>query len=166
MVAERISLGAIYTTFLQLEINEGMVYDIVLDYKIGNRTISPPAFKDLAALKSFINTNYPYTRLTGTDMICTWQPYMPVKFWVEKENGIQVQFKQALNTTKGKLYNLSEKRLRELYGYINSITGYIHFDDYISPTTPTYVECVYIDDIIEDGGYIKANEEYKKYTKL
>lgn len=166
MIAERISLGAIYRTLLQLETNEGRVYDIVLDYRIGNKTISPPVFKDLNDLKTFINKNYPYMYLSGEDMLCTWQPYMPVKFWVEKNNGIQVQFKEVLNTTKGKLYKLSEKRLRELYNYINTISGFIHFDDYISPSTPTYVECIYIDDIIEDGGFTKAETEYKKYAKL
>lgn len=166
MIAERISLGAIYRTLLQLESNEGRVYDIVLDYKIGNRTISPPVFKDLEALKTFINNNYPYVYLSGEDMICTWQPYMPVKFWVEKDNGIQVQFKEIITTTKGKLYKMSEKKLRELYSYINTTVGYIHFDDYISPSTPTYVECIYIDDIVDDGGYQKAELEYKKYARL
>jgi len=166
MIAERISLGAIYNTLFQLEINDGRVYDIVLDYSIGNKTISPPVFKDLEALKLFINTNYPYARLNGVDMICTWQPYMPVKFWVEKNNGIQIQFKEVLNTTKGKLYKISEKKLRELYDYINNIKGYINFDNYIAPTTPTYVECVYINDILNDGGFGKTEEEYKKYAKL
>jgi hypothetical protein len=166
MIAERISLVAIYRTLLQLQTNEGKVYDIVLNYKIGNKTISPPVFKDLNAIKDFINKNYPYMYLSGQDMICTWQPYMPVKFWVEKENNIQVQFKEALNTTKGKLYTMSEKKLKELYNYINKISGFIHFDDYVSPTTPTYVECIYIDDIIEDGGFLEAEKEYKKYAKL
>lgn len=166
MIVERISLGAIYKTLSQIETNEGKVYDIVLDYKIGRKTISPPVFKDLNALKAFINNNYPYMYIDGESMICTWNPYRPVKFWVQKENGIQVQFKEVLNTTKGKLYKLSEKRLRELHSYINAVSGYIHFDDYISPSTPTYVECIYIDDIIEDGGYFKAEQEYKKYTRI
>lgn len=166
MIAERISLVAIYRTLLQLQINEGKVYDIVLNYKIGNKTISPPVFKDLDAIKSFINLNYPYLILTGEDMLCTWQPYLPVKFWVEKTNGIQVQFKEDIYTTKGSLYTMSEKRLRELVSYINKVSGYINFDDYISPTTPSYVECVYIDDIIDDGGFVIAQEEYKKYARI
>ena len=166
MIVERISLGAIYRTLSQIEINEGKVYDIVIDYRIGNKTISPPVFKDLDALKSFIQRNYPYVYISGDDSICTWNAYRPVKFWVEKENGIQVQFKEILNTTKGKLYKLSEKRLRELHEYIKAVEGYIHFDDYVSPTTPTYVECIYIDDVIEDGGFSIAAEEYKKYAKL
>lgn len=166
MIVERISLGAIYRTLLQVEINEGKVYDIVLDYKLGRKTISPPVFKDLNALKLFINKNYPYMYLNEDDSLCTWNPYRPVKFWVEKENGIQVHFKEILETTKGKLYKLSEKRLRELNKYINNVTGFIHFDDYISPTTPTYVECIYIDDVIEDGGFNLAATEYKKYAKL
>ena len=166
MIAERISLVAIYRTLLQLQINEGRVYDIVLNYKIGNKTISPPVFKDLDAIKSFININYPHLILTGEDMLCTWQPYQPVKFWVEKTNGIQVQFKEDIYTTKGSLYNMSEKRLRELVSYINQVSGYINFDDYISPNTPSYVECVYIDDIIDDGGFVIAQEEYKKYARI
>ena len=166
MIVERISLGAIYRTLLQVEINEGKVYDIVLDYKLGNKTISPPVFKDLQSLKSFIEANYPYRYLSQNDSICTWNAYFPVKFWVEKENGIQVHFKEILQTTKGKLYKLSEKRLRELNKYIKAVEGYIHFDDYISPTTPTYVECIYIDDVIDDGGFSIAAEEYKKYAKL
>ena len=47
MIVERISLGATYRTLLQVEINEGKVYDIVLDYKIGRKTISPPVFKGI-----------------------------------------------------------------------------------------------------------------------
>lgn len=166
MIAERISLGAIYRTLSNIETNEGKVTGIVLDYRIGNKVISPPVFEDLAALRTFINRNYPFIRLTGQDLICSWQPYMPVKFWVAKENGIQVQFKEPLTATKGKLYKISEKRLRELRDYIKSVEGYIHFDDYIAPTTPTYVECVYIDDILDDGGFDKASEEYKKYINL
>lgn len=166
MIAERISLGAIYKTLSNVESNEGKITGIVLDYRIGNKVISPPVFEDLNTLKSFINRNYPFIRLTGEDLICSWQPYMPIKFWVAKENGIQVQFKADLATTKGKLYKMSEKRLRELKDYINSIEGYINFDNYIAPSTPTYVECVYIDDILDDGGFNKANEEYKKYATL
>ena len=118
MISERISLGAIYKTLSNIEANEGKVTDIVLDYRIGNKVISPPVFEDLASLRTFINKNYPFVRLTGEDLICSWQPYMPVKFWVAKENGIQVQFKEPLTATKGKLYKLSEKRLRELKTYI------------------------------------------------
>ena len=88
------------------------------------------------------------------DLLCQWTPC------------IQVQFKEPLTATKGKLYKISEKRLRELRDYIKSVEGYIHFDDYIAPTTPTYVECVYIDDILDDGGFNKASEEYKKYINL
>ena len=166
MIVERITLGAIYRTLSQLEANEGKVYDIVLDYKLGNQTISPPVFKDLGALKSFIQKNYPYVYFDNTSTVCTWNGYRPVKFWVQKENGIQVQFKEILNTTKGKLYKISEKRLRELSTYLNQIEGYVHFDDYISPTTPTYVECIYIDDVVEDTNFIKIDTEYKKYTRL
>lgn len=166
MIVERITLGAIYRTLLQVEINEGQVYDIVLNYKIGNKTISPPVFKGLDELKTFIDANYPYQYLSDESMICTWNGYKPVKFWVAKENGIQVHFKEILQTTKSKLYKLSEKRLRELQSYVNQVEGFIHFDDYVSPTTPTYVECIYVDDVIEDGGVQLAITEYKKYAKL
>ena len=166
MIVERISLGAIYRALIQVQINEGKVYDIVVDYRIGNKTISPAVFKDLNALKLFINKNYPYIYITEQDSICTWNPYKPVKFWVEKNNGIQVHFKEELETTKSKLYKISVKRLRELRNYIDKITGFIHFDDYIAPTTPTYVECIYIDDIRNDGEFIIAETEYKKYAKL
>jgi len=166
MIVERITLGAIYNTLTQVETNEGKVYDIVLNYKIGNKTISPPVFKDLQTLKSFINTNYPYMYLSDESMLCTWNGFKPVKFWVEKENGIQVHFKELLQTTKQKLYKLSEKRLKELQRYVNTVEGFIHFDDYVSPSTPTYVECIYIDDVIEDGGMQLAITEYKKYAKL
>ena len=101
MIVERITLGAIYNTLTQVEINEGKVYDIVLNYKIGTKTISPPVFKDLAALKSFINTNYPYMYLSEESMLCTWNGFKPVKFWVEKENGIQVHFKELLQQLTG-----------------------------------------------------------------
>jgi hypothetical protein len=166
MIAERISLGAIYKTLLQLENNEGKVYNIVLNYKIGAKTISPPVFDNLEALKTFINKNYPYKTFYGDDLICTWQPFTPVKFWVDKENDIQVSFKENLETTKNKLYKISEKRLRELTIYIKQVERFINFDSYIAPSTPTYVECVYINDVINDGGYEKALKEYKKYTKL
>lgn len=166
MIIERITLGAIYRTLLQLETNEGKVYDIVLNYKLGKQTISPPVFKDLDAIKNFINKNYPYTYFDANSTVCTWNGYRPVKFWVQKENGIQVQFKEALNTTKGKLYKISEKRLRELNTYLNQVEGYVHFDDYISPTTPTYVECIYIDDVLEDTNFINIDKEYKKYTRI
>lgn len=166
MIAERISLGAIYKTLLQLQNNEGSVYNIVLNYKIGVKTISPPVFADLEALKTFINKNYPYQTFSSGNVICTWQPFTPVKFWVDKENDIQVNFKEQLQTTKNKLYKISEKKLRELTTYIKQIEGFINFDNYIAPSTPTYVECVYIDDIINDGGYDKALTEYKKYTRL
>lgn len=166
MIIERISLGAIYNSLLQLETNEGKVYDIVLNYKLGNKTISPPVFKDLDALKSFISKNYPYIYFEQTDTVCTWNSYKPVKFWVEKNNGIQVQFKELLNTTKGSLYSMSEKKLRELNKYINELEGYVDFDNYIAPSTPTYVECIYIDDVLDDSNFGKINTEYKKYTRL
>lgn len=166
MIVERITLGAIYKTLLQLETNEGKVYDIVLNYKLGKHIISPPVFKDLDTLKGFINKNYPYTFFDTDSTVCTWNGYRPVKFWVEKENGIQAQFKELLNTTKGKLYKISEKKLRELDSYLNRVDGYVHFDDYISPTTPTYVECIYIDDVIEDTNFINIDNEYKKYRTL
>lgn len=166
MIVERITLGAIYKSLLQVEINEGAIYDIVLDYKIGNKTISPPVFKNLDALKQFIMKNYPYQYLSEETMLCTWNGYRPVKFWIQKENGVQVQFKEVLNTTKSKMYKLSEKRLRELNTYINNVEGYIHFDDYISPSTPTYVECIYIDDVVNDGGFNLALTEYKKYARI
>jgi hypothetical protein len=166
MIAERISLGAIYKRLLQLQNNEGHVYGIVLNYKIGDKTISPPVFDNLSALKTFINKNYPYQSFMGGDILCTWQVFNPVKFWVEKDNGIQVNFKEDLETTKNKLYKISEKKLRELSAYIKKIGSFINFDNYIAPTTPTYVECVYIDDILEDGGYEKALIEYKKYSRL
>ena len=166
MIAERISLGAIYRTLLQLQENEGRVYGIVLNYKIGVKTISPPVFADLEALKTFINKNYPYQSFASTDIICTWEIFAPVKFWVEKDNDIQVNFKTTVETTKNKLYKISVKKLRELSAYIKKIGSYINFDDYISPTTPSYVECVYIDDIVNDGGYEKSLIEYKKYSRL
>lgn len=166
MIVERITLGAIYKTLVQLQINEGKVRDIVLDYKIGDKVLSPPVFADLNALKAFINSQYPYIPLSGEHEICTWHPYKLVKFWVEKDNGIQVQNKSELIVTKGTLFEISSKRLRELNTYINSVIGYIHFDNYIKPYTATYVECVYIDDIIEDGGYNKAASDYKKYAQL
>lgn len=166
MIVERITLGAIYKSLLQLEANEGKVYDIVLNYKLGANTISPPVFKDLPTLKSFINKNYTYTYFDQTNTVCTWNSYRPVKFWVDKSNDIQVQFKEVLKTTKGQLYSISEKRLRELNTYINNIEGLVNFDDYVSPSTPTYVECIYIDDVVEDTDFIKINKEYKKYAKL
>lgn len=166
MIIERISLGAIYNSLLQLETNEGKVYDIVLNYKLGNKTISPPVFKDLESLRTFINKNYPYIHFEQTDTVCTWNSYKPVKFWVEKNNGIQVQFKELLNTTKASLYSMSEKKLRELNKYINQLEGYVDFDNYIAPSTPTYVECIYIDDVLDDSNFGKINTEYKKYTRL
>lgn len=166
MIIERISLGAIYNTLLQLETNEGKVYDIVLNYKLGNKKISPPVFKDLNSLRTFINKNYPYVFFNDTDTVCTWNSYRPVKFWVEKDNGIQVQFKEILNTTKNSLYLMSEKRLKELHTHLNTLEGYVQFDDYISPTTPTYVECIYIDDVLDDTNFGKINTEYKKYARI
>jgi hypothetical protein len=166
MIIERISLGAIYNSLLQLETNEGKVYDIVLNYKLGKKTISPPVFKDLEGLRTFINKNYPYIYFEQTDTVCTWNSYKPVKFWVEKNNGIQVQFKELLNTTKGSLYSMSEKKLRGLNKYINQLEGYVDFDNYIAPSTPTYVECIYIDDVLDDSNFGKINTEYKKYTRL
>lgn len=166
MIIERISLGSIYNTLLQLESNEGKVYDIVLNYKLGKKTISPPVFKDLESLRSFINKNYPYVFFSDTDSVCTWNSYRPVKFWVKKDNDIQVQFKELLNTTKDSLYSISEKRLRELNTYLNTLEGYVKFDDYISPTTPTYVECIYIDDVLDDTNFGKINTEYKKYARI
>jgi hypothetical protein len=166
MIIERISLGAIYNSLVQLEINEGKVYDIVLNYQLGKKTISPPVFKDLDALKSFINKNYPYIYFDQTNTVCTWNSYKPVKFWVEKNNGIQVQFKEVLNTTKSSLYSMSEKKLRELRKYINKLEGYVDFDNYIAPSTPTYVECIYIDDVLDDTNFINIDKEYKKYTRI
>ena len=166
MIVERITLGAIYRTLVQLEINEGKVRDIVLDYKIGDKVLSPPVFDNLESLKFFITTQYPYIPLNGSSEICTWNAYKLVKFWVDKDNGIQVQNKAELTVTKGTLFEISKKRLRELNTYTNSVLGFIHFDNYIKPFTASYVECVYIDDIIEDGGFEKADLEYKKYAKL
>jgi hypothetical protein len=42
----------------------------------------------------------------------------------------------------------------------------VQFDDYISPTTPTYVECIYIDDVLDDTNFGKINTEYKKYARI
>ena len=166
MIIERITLGAIYNTLLQLETNEGKVRDIVLEYKIDNKIISPPVFDNLNSLKFFINNQYPAIPLTDNNEICTWYPFKLVKFWVDKDNGIQVQNKQQLVITKGTLFDISKKRLNDLNTYINNVLRYINFDNYISPNTPSYVECVYINDIIDDGGYLKTEQEYKKYARL
>ena len=61
---------------------------------------------------------------------------------------------------------MSKKKLRELQAFLNKLTGSIGFDDYISPSTPTYVECVYIDDVIETDSYYWLIQEYKKYIIL
>ena len=165
MIAERISLIAIYRSLIQLQTNEGVIRDIVLDRKINRKTKSPEAFKDLEHLKQYINNSYHWVSLEGDTQICTWMPYAPVKFWVEKDNGILVQFKKELTTKKSSLFPISNKRLRELQTFLNKITDSIHFDNYISPSTPTYVECVYIDDVLETDSYYWIIQEYKKYTK-
>jgi hypothetical protein len=166
MIAERISLIEIYRSLLRLQTNEGMIRDIVLDRRIDSKTKSPEAFKDLEHLKTFINKTYPFVSLESDTQICTWFPYSPVKFWVEKDNGILVQFKQELTTKKSSLFAMSKKKLRELQAFLNKLTGSIGFDDYISPSTPTYVECVYIDDVIETDSYYWLIQEYKKYIIL
>jgi len=61
---------------------------------------------------------------------------------------------------------MSEKKLRELRKYINKLDGYVDFDNYIAPLTPTYVECIYIDDVIEETNFINIDKEYKKYTRI
>ena len=164
MIVERITLGAIYKTLVQLEINEGKVYDIVLDYKIGDKVLSPPVFADLNALRVFINTQYPYIPMTEMAEICTWNTYRLVKFWINKDNGIQVQNKETVMVSKSTLFAISKKRLSDLNAYLTKVANYVDFDHYIGPSTPTYVEWVYINDVINENSFQKAALEYKKYT--
>jgi len=166
MVAERITLIEIYRSLTKLQINEGLVKDIVLDRKIDKKTKSPQAFVDLDHLKTYINQTYPYVNLSGEAQICTWMPYSPVKFWVDKNNGVLVEFKAELTTKKSSLFAMSKKKLIELQTFLNKVALSIAFDDYISPSTPTYVECVYIDDVVETDSYYWLIQEYKKYAKL
>tara|TARA_R110000772_G_C13292466_1_gene438158 strand:- start:929 stop:1432 length:504 start_codon:yes stop_codon:yes gene_type:complete len=167
MIAERISLIETYRVLTQLETNEGKLYDIVLNRKVDNKTQSPQAFKDLVALRLFINKNYPFMNLDNPEIqICTWMPYLPAKFWVTKQNGTLVEFKSELTTKKSSLNNISKKRLRELSTFINNLQGAISLDDYISPFTASYVECVYIDDIRDQKEYGTVYELYKKYIKI
>lgn len=166
MIAERITLIEIYRSLIQLQTNEGRIRDIVLDRKLDRMTKSPEAFRDLEHLKTYINQFYPFVNLEGDTQICTWMPYAPVKFWVEKDNDILVEFKKELTVKKSSLFAMSKKKLRELQAFLNKVTGSIQFDDYISPSTPTYVECVYIDDVLETDSYYWLIQEYKKYIKI
>lgn len=169
MIVERITLLAIYRSLKQLETNEGRIYDIVLNRKTNTSTKSPEAFKSLEDLKRFVQANYPWQNEVQQAEVCTWLPYAPVKFWVEKNNGTLVAFKAELEVKKTtSLFAISKKRMRELDTYLKTVNknnnGLI-IDSYVAPTTPTYVECVYIDDLVKNDPYYWMFEEYKKYIK-
>jgi hypothetical protein len=168
MIVERITLIAIYRALKQLETNEGKLYDIVLNRKTSTSIVSPEAFKDLNALLSFIQKSYPFAVEAKQLEVCHWYPYGVVKFWVEKNNGTLVEFKTELTEKKGSLHNISKKRLVELNTYLNNIQKAINglvIDPYVAPTTPTYVECVYIDDLVKNDAYTTLMGEYNKYIK-
>ena len=168
MIVERITLIAIYRALKQLETNEGRLYDIVLNRKTTTSIVSPEAFKDLNALLSFIQKTYPFVVETKQLEVCHWHPYGVVKFWVEKNNGTLVEFKAELTEKKGSLHSISKKRLVELNAYLNNIQKSVNglvIDPYVAPTTPTYVECVYIDDLVKNDAYTTLMGEYNKYIK-
>lgn len=168
MIVERITLIAIYRALRQLEINEGRVYDIVLNRKLTKSTKSPESFKDLDAILSYAQSNYPFVVETKQLEVCNWFPYGVSKFWVEKNNGTLVEFKTVLTEKKGSLHDISKKRMKELNAYLSAIQKSIDglvIDPYVAPTTPTYVECVYIDDLIKNDAYYNLMGEYSKYIK-
>lgn len=169
MIVERITLLAIYRALKQLETNEGKVYDLVLNRKFNTKTVSPQAFKDLEALLDFIQTEWPYDKSFQEMTVCQWYPYSPVKFWVEKTNGTQVDFKETIRQSKADSLNaISIKKMRELNQYLQrshrSVKN-LQIDPYIAPMTQTYVECVYIQDITPNQPYYYLIEEYLKYIK-
>lgn len=169
MIVERITLLAIYRSLKQLETNEGKIRDIVVNRKITGAVQSPEAFKTLDDLKAFAQKQYPYLSEVAQAEVCTWLPYTPVKFWVEKNNGTLIEFKAELEVKKtSSLFSISKKRMRELDSYIKTVlknnSGLI-IDSYVAPTTPTYVECVYIDDLVKNDPYYWLFNEYKKYIK-
>lgn len=168
MIVERISLLAIHRALVQLETNEGRIYDIVLNRKLTKSVKSPESFKDLNSMLQFAQSNYPFIVESKQVEVCHWFPYGVVKFWVEKNNGTLVEFKAELTEKKSSLNDISKKRLRELNTYLNTIQKTIDglvIDSYIAPTTPTYVECVYIDDLVKNDAYYNLTGEYTKYIK-
>ena len=168
MIVERITLLSIYRSLRQLETNEGRIYSIVLSRKTSTSTVSPESFNDLNDMLSFIQNAYPYAVETKQLEVCHWWPYTVAKFWVEKNNGSLVEFKVELTEKKGSLNNISKKRLRELNTYLNTIQKSVDglvIDSYVAPTTPTYVECVYVDDLVKNDAYTTLMGEYKKYIK-
>jgi len=168
MIVERISLLAIHRALVQLETNEGRIYDIVLNRKLTKSVKSPESFKDLNSMLQFAQSNYPFIVESKQVEVCHWFPYGVAKFWVEKNNGTLVEFKTELTEKKSSLNNISKKRLRELNTYLNAIQKSIDglvIDSYIAPTTPTYVECVYIDDLVKNDAYYNLMGEYTKYIK-
>lgn len=169
MIVERITLLAIYRALKQLETNEGKIYDLVLNRKFNTRTVSPQSFKSLDDLLRFVQTEWPYQNAYQTMEICHWYPYAPVKFWVEKNNGTQVDFKTEIAQSKSNSLNsISIKRMRDLDAYLKNITASVdglQIDPYIAPMTQTYVECVYIQDITPNKPYYYLVDEYLKYIK-
>ena len=169
MIVERITLLAIYRYLKQTQINEGRVYDIVVNQKVTGKTKSPEVFKSIDDLLRYTQQKYPWVPEYKQSEVCTWEPFSAVKFWVEKDNGTLVEFKRsAVEVKKSSLYDMSTKRLGELQLYLRKVaaqTKKLKIDYYISPTTQSFVECVYIDDLVKNAAYYFITDEYAKYIK-
>lgn len=169
MIVERITLMAIYQYLKQLQSNEGRVYDIVISQKIAKGIKSPEVFKSIDELLRYVQTRYPWVPEFKQAEVCTWNPYSVLKFWVEKDNGTLVEFKRSeVEIKKDSIYDISKKRLRELNDYLKKVasqTKKLKIEYYISPTTQSFVECVYVDDLVKNAAYYFIADEYAKYIK-
>lgn len=169
MIVERISMLAIYRSLKQLETNEGRLYDIVVSRKMPNGAKSPEAFKSLDDMLAYTQRLHPWVPEYKQSEVCTWYPYTVSKFWIDKNNGTLVEFKELVTVKKvSSLFDISLKRLTQLATYLRQVdlnNKNLIIDPYISPSTATYVDCVYIDDLIKNSAYYFLIEEYAKYIK-
>jgi hypothetical protein len=180
MIFDRISLVNAYRALNYVDSNEGRVSDILFnkDSSYGTKTI--PRFKDLKALKLYIDTNVPYlyTDSKRADVIdrrtmynlLTFNVYLKdINTQVESDHAIFVNnIRNSIESVKqSELNNTSSNELQKVFTEnlrLKFLKENAKYDSYIT-SSMDYLEPVGYISIIPNGFYTELINKYYKLTQ-